>query len=153
MLHVTILGITIYIIPLLFTIIWYVLVMNSLNWSDAVPGMASGLSGIAFIIIAMLTIKLYITDNSLASQENSQFVLLNLAVLIPAISIYWWMDHSRKYFYGGDTASMFLAFMIATLAIISGGKVATVASVLGVYIIDAFYVILVRLYNKKNPLK
>lgn len=48
---------------------------------------------------------------------------------------------------------MFLAFMIATLAIISGGKIATVASVLGVYIIDAFYVIFLRLYNKKNPLK
>lgn len=127
--------------------------MNSLNWSDAVPGMASGLSGIAFIVMAMLTIKLYLTDSTLASQENSQFVLLNLSVLIPAIAIYWWMDHSRKHFYGGDTASMFLAFMIATLAIISGGKVATVASVLGVYIIDAFYVILVRLYNKKNPLK
>lgn len=30
-------NINIYIIPFFFTIIWYVLVMNSLNWSDAVP--------------------------------------------------------------------------------------------------------------------
>jgi hypothetical protein len=47
---------------------------------------------------------------------------------------------------------MFIAFMIATLAIIAGGKIATVATVLWVYLIDAFYVILMRLYNKKNPL-
>ena len=146
-------GITIYWIPLLFTIIWYVLVMNSLNWSDAVPGMTSGLGGISLIIMSILTIKLYLIDSTLASQENSQFVLLILSILIPSVIIFWWQDHSRKNFIGGDSASMFLAFMIATLAIISGGKVATVASVLGVYLIDAIYVIFARLYHKKNPLK
>ncbi len=30
---------TIYWVPLIFTIIWYVLVFNSLNWSDGVPGL------------------------------------------------------------------------------------------------------------------
>jgi UDP-GlcNAc:undecaprenyl-phosphate GlcNAc-1-phosphate transferase len=123
-------GLTIYVIPFVFTIIWYVLVMNSLNWSDAVPGMASGLGGIALFIIGVLTTKLYLTDATLASQENSQFVLLILSILIPSVIIFWSMDHTRKYFLSGDSGSMFLAFMIATLAIISGGKVATVASVL-----------------------
>jgi UDP-GlcNAc:undecaprenyl-phosphate GlcNAc-1-phosphate transferase len=115
--------------------------------------MASGLGGIALFIIGVLTTKLYLGDSTLASQENSQFVLLVLSILLPSVIIFWSMDHTRKYFLSGDSGSMFLAFMIATLAIISGGKVATVASVLGVYIVDAFYVILVRLYNKKNPLK
>ena len=48
---------------------------------------------------------------------------------------------------------MFLAFMIASLALLVGGKVATVATALGVYLIDAIYVIVARISNKKNPLK
>lgn len=32
-------GFDIFIIPLIFTIIWYVLVFNSVNWSDGVPGL------------------------------------------------------------------------------------------------------------------
>jgi len=40
---------------------------------------------------------------------------------------------------------MFLGFMLATLAIISGGKVATVLAVFGIYAVDAIYVIMRRL--------
>jgi UDP-N-acetylmuramyl pentapeptide phosphotransferase/UDP-N-acetylglucosamine-1-phosphate transferase len=46
---------------------------------------------------------------------------------------------------------MFLGFMLASLAIISGGKIATVLVVFGIYSIDAIYVILNRLKNKKSP--
>ena len=48
---------------------------------------------------------------------------------------------------------MFLAFIIASLALLVGGKVATVATALGVYLIDAIYVIVARILTKKNPLK
>jgi UDP-N-acetylmuramyl pentapeptide phosphotransferase/UDP-N-acetylglucosamine-1-phosphate transferase len=47
---------------------------------------------------------------------------------------------------------MFLAFMLSSLAIISGGKIATVLVVFGIYSVDALYVIFHRLKNKKNPL-
>ncbi|MCK9272640.1 hypothetical protein M0P65_03780 [Candidatus Gracilibacteria bacterium] len=142
----------IYIIPLFFTIAWYVVVFNSLNWSDALPGLTSGLSFISMIIMAILTVKLYITDTSFLSKENSEFVLLNLAIFLPSVFLFWIFDLKRMFLIG-DSGTMFLAFIIATLAIISGGKIATVATVLGVYVIDAFYVIFARLYNKKNPLK
>ena len=48
---------------------------------------------------------------------------------------------------------MFIAFIIASLAILVGGKVATVATALGIYLVDAIYVIFARILNKKNPLK
>ena len=48
---------------------------------------------------------------------------------------------------------MFLGFMIATLAIVSGGKIATASIVLGMYFIDAFYVIIRRIRSGKNPMK
>jgi len=40
---------------------------------------------------------------------------------------------------------MFLGFMLATLAIISGGKIATVLAVFGIYAVDAIYVIFRRI--------
>jgi len=42
--------------------------------------------------------------------------------------------------------------MLASLAIISGGKIATVLVVFGIYTVDAIYVVFRRLYNKKNPM-
>lgn len=48
---------------------------------------------------------------------------------------------------------MFLGFIIATLSIVSGGKIATASIVLGIYFIDAFYVTLNRIRTGKNPMK
>lgn len=141
----------IHLIPLLFTIAWYVLVFNAINWSDAIPWMTTGLSFVSMLIMAILTIKLYITDTSYLSKENSEFVLNLLAIVIPMVLLVWITDRKKLLIW--DWWTMFLGFIIATLAIISGWKIATVAVVLWVYIIDAFYVIFARLYNKKNPLK
>lgn len=99
----------------------------------------------------VLTIKLYLIDPSSPSQANSMFVLFCLAIFIPSVLI-GWLYNIKPHVLLGESGTMFIAFMIATLAIIAGGKIATVATVLGVYLIDAFYVILMRLYNKKNPL-
>ncbi len=144
--------IKIYIIPLLFTILWYIIVFNSINWSDSISWMTSWISFIALIVIFILTIKLYILDTSLLAKENSIFVLKILAILIPSIFLVWIFD-IKRIFLLWDSGSMFMAFIIATLAIIAGWKIATVASVIWVYLIDAFYVIFMRLYNKKSLLK
>ncbi|MDD5198101.1 MAG: MraY family glycosyltransferase [Candidatus Gracilibacteria bacterium] len=144
-------SLQIYLIPLIFTIIWYVIVFNSVNWSDGVPGLTSGLSFVTLLVMAVLTVKLYLIDPSSLSQANSVFVLFCLAIFIPSVFISW-LYNIKPHVLLGESGTMFIAFMIATLAIIAGGKIATVATVLGVYLIDAFYVILMRLYNKKNPL-
>lgn len=52
----------IFLIPLFFTIIWYVFVFNALNWTDGVQGNTSGLSIICFFVIFLLGLKLYVTD-------------------------------------------------------------------------------------------
>jgi UDP-GlcNAc:undecaprenyl-phosphate GlcNAc-1-phosphate transferase len=48
---------------------------------------------------------------------------------------------------------MFLGFMLATIAIISGGKIATVLVVFGIYAVDALYVVVRRIFHGKNPLQ
>jgi len=142
----------VYIIPFFITILWYVLVLNSINWSDAIPWLSSGLVGTSLIVLLVLTIKLYYSDVTEVSKENWEFVLLLLSIMIPSVLMLWSFDVNKRFLIW-DSWTMFLAFMIATLAIISGWKIATVATVLWMYIIDFFYVILARIYNKKNPMK
>lgn len=142
----------IYIIPLSITILWYALVFNSINWSDSIPWLSSWLVGTSLIVILILTIKLYFNDITELSKENWEFVLMLLSIIIPSVFMFWCFDVQKKFLIG-DSGTMFLAFIIATLAIISWWKIATVATVLGMYIIDFFYVILMRIYNKKSLLK
>lgn len=142
----------IYFIPLIATIIWYVLVMNAINWSDNGRAMTSSVSLTTLLVLAGLSLKLYLTDTTLASQNNSLFVLSFLVILIPTLFVFWRFDVRRACIVG-DAGTMFLGFIIATLAIVSGGKIATASIVLGIYFIDAFYVIVGRIRAGKNPMK
>ncbi|MBC7503455.1 undecaprenyl/decaprenyl-phosphate alpha-N-acetylglucosaminyl 1-phosphate transferase [Candidatus Gracilibacteria bacterium] len=145
-------AVTIYWIPILVTIAWYVIVFNAVNFSDGVPGLTGGYALITFIILASLAVKLYITDTTLASEENSRFLLVLLAIIIPITYALTRADISRRLIMG-DSGTIMLAFLIATLAIIAGGKIATAISVLGLYLIDFIYVITVRLLHGQNPMR
>lgn len=138
------LGLTINAFPMLVTICWYVLIFNAVNFSDGIPGVTGGFALISFLTLGILATKLFLTDITIASLENSRFILTILAILIPATFLLTKADISRRVIMG-DTGTMTLAFFIATLAIIAGGKIATTVSVLGIYLIDAIYVILMRI--------
>jgi len=56
-------GKEVFIVPLIFTIIWYVFVFNALNWTDWIQWNTSGLSLICFFVIFLLWLKLYLTDD------------------------------------------------------------------------------------------
>lgn len=79
--------------------------------------------------MTVLTIKLYLVDPTSPSQVNSTFVLFCLVIFIPSVFI-GWMYNLKPSILLGESGTMFIAFMIATLAIIAGGKIATVATVL-----------------------
>lgn len=143
---------TFYLLPIGLTCIWYVLVMNAINWSDNGRAMTSSVSLVTCVVLAFLSIKLYFTDDSLAARNNSLFVLSFLTVFIPTLFVFWRFDVKRACIVG-DAGTMFLGFIIATLSIVSGGKIATASIVLGIYFIDAFYVILTRIRSGKNPMK
>ncbi len=145
-------AMTIYWVPIIVTILWYVVVFNAVNFSDGVPGLTGGFALISFIILASLAVKLYLTDTTLASQENSRFLLSILAIIIPITWALTRADISRQLIMG-DSGTIMLAFLIATLAIIAGGKIATAISVLGIYLIDFVYVITARILKGQNPMK
>ncbi len=145
-------AMTIYWIPVIVTIIWYVVVFNAVNFSDGVPGLTGGFALITFVILAGLAVKLYITDTTTPSQENSRFLLAIIAIIIPITYVLTRADISRRVIMG-DSGTIMLAFLIATLAIIAGGKIATAMSVLGIYLIDLVYVVTARILQGQNPMQ
>jgi len=142
----------VYLIPLFFTIFWYVFIFNALNWSDGIQGNASGLSLISFIIIFLLWALLFYSDDYEGWVRNAEFIMWITAILIGTLIPFWYFDFKEKILMW-DSGTMFLWFMLASIAIISGGKVATVLVVFGIYSVDAVYVILRRLLKWKNPMK
>jgi len=149
---IQIFNLQIYLIPLFFTIFWYVFIFNALNWSDGIQGNASGLSLISFIIIFLLWALLFYSDDYEWGVRNAEFIMWITAILIGALIPFWYFDFKEKILMW-DSGTMFLWFMLASIAIISGWKVATVLVVFGIYSVDAVYVILRRLLKWKNPMK
>jgi UDP-GlcNAc:undecaprenyl-phosphate GlcNAc-1-phosphate transferase len=143
---------TIYIIPLIFTIIWYVFIFNALNWSDWIQGNTSGLSIISFFVLSLLWVILFYKDDYEWWIDNAIFIMKTCLILVWILIPFWWFDFHEKILMW-DSGTMFLWFMLATLAIIAWGKIATVLVVFWIYSVDAIYVIARRLWNKKNPLK
>ncbi len=142
---------TIYIIPLLFTIIWYVFIFNSLNWTDGIQGNTSGLWIISFFILFLLWVILFNKDNYEGWVENAKFIM-QLATIIVWILLPFLVFDLKEKVLMWDTWTMFLWFMLASLSIISWWKIATVMVVFWIYCVDAIYVITRRLIKRKNPL-
>ena len=142
----------IYIIPLFFTIAWYVFIFNALNWTDWIGWNTSWLSFISFLILFLLWIILFNRDNYEWWIDNAKFIMWISLILIWIIIPFWWFDFKEKILMW-DSWTMFLWFMLATLAIIAWWKIATVLVVFWIYSVDAIYVIIKRILNKKSPLK
>jgi len=146
-----VLGREIFIIPLLFTIAWYVFVFNALNWTDGIQWNTSGLSLICFLVLFLLWWKLYLTDANDALRGNAEFIMQMSVILVWILIPFFYFDYHEKILMW-DSGTMFLGFMLATLAIISGWKIATVLAVFGIYAVDAVYVVVRRIMRWKSPL-
>lgn len=143
---------TIYVIPLFFTILWYVFVFNALNWTDWIQWNTSWLSIISFFILFLLWVILFWRDDYELWVKNAEFIMWISLILVWILIPFWWFDVKEKILMW-DSGTMFLWFMLATLAIIAGWKIATVLVVFWIYSVDAVYVIIKRILNKKNPLE
>ncbi len=128
----------------LFTIIWVVLVVNTMNWLDGIPGLVSGLTVLSSLVLFFLSIS------DLVSQPE----IAMMAIIVAGIAFAFWLfDFYPAKILLGDSGAMFFGLLIAVMAIFSGGKIATAFLILGFAILDALYVIVHRIYNKRAPWK
>ncbi len=128
----------------IFTLIWILLIVNTMNWMDGIPGLTSGMTFIGGLTIFFLSIS------DLVDQPETA----TLALIVAMIALgFWFFDFFPPKILIGDSGSMFFGLLLAVLAIFSGGKIATAFLILGFPIMDAIYVIVHRIYNKQAPWK
>lgn len=140
------LGQNIWLFSALAIIAWLVLMMNVMNWLDGIPGLSSGVSTIAQISLFILsTRQFHVVDQSALITISSVLAASTFAFLL--------FDFPKPKLLMGDTGSMFLGFMLGSLSIIAGGKLATALLIMGFPVIDAFWVILRRTLSGKSPFK
>lgn len=139
-------SVTISLLAAIFTIIWIVTLMNTMNFLDGLNGLPSGVTVIAATILFVLSIRPHF-------HAVDQTTFATLAIILASVTFAFLLfDFYPAKILMGDTGSMFLGFLLATLAIFSGGKVATAFLVMGLPILDAFWVILRRIASKTSPM-
>ena len=122
-------------------IVWVLLLTNATNFIDGLDGLAGSLSFVAAAILSLMSFQM---------GQNATGTLA--AVFAGSIFGFLFFNLPPAKIFLGDTGSMFLGLILATLTFITGGKLATVFMVFALVIIDAIYVIAKRLLKGQNPL-
>lgn len=131
----------------LFTIVWVILLTNTMNFLDGVNGLPSGVTAISAFILFLLSVRPHFHH-----MDQTQIAVIAI-ILFAVCFAFLIFDFYPAKMLMGDTGSTFLGFTLAVLAIFSGGKIATVFLVFGVPILDAFWVILRRIFYGKSPFR
>lgn len=127
-----------------FTVLWISGMINAINFIDGLDGLSSGIG-----LIAALTLGLI----SLTPQVAGGQPLVTLLCFILAgalLGFLRWNFHPAAIF-SGTSGVMFLGYTLAVLSILGTAKVAVAMLVLGVPIIDAFWIIVRRLAQGRSP--
>ena len=119
-------------IPL--TLFWIVGMMNALNFSDGVDGLAAGIAMIAAAVLVVLSARL------------GQYAIATMGLaLVGAVLGFLPFNFHRASIFMGDAGAHLLGYLIAVLAIIGGAKIATALLVLGIPILDVVWTVIRRL--------
>ena len=125
-----------------FTVFWIVGMMNSINWIDGLDGLSSGIALIAAVTLGLI---------SLTTQVGQPLIaVLCFAMAGALLGFLPWNFHPAKIFQG-TSGVQFIGFTLAILSIMGEAKVAVALLVLGVPIIDTFWIIVRRLWERRSP--
>ncbi len=122
------------------TILWFVALVNMINFTDGMDGLAAGISGLGLTTFAVLAASLGRADAAIMA-----------AALAGACAAFLWFNFHPARIFMGDSGSMLLGFVIAGVAVggvmKSAAAIAVVAPlvVLAIPILDTSFVILKRL--------
>lgn len=130
----------------LFTVIWVMTIVNAMNFLDGVSGLNSGITCVASFSLFLLSVNPKLHEN-LAGQSEVATIALILSFVALGFVLF---DFPKPKILMGDTGSTFFGFLLATLAVFSGGKVATAVLVLGIPIMDMAWVVLRRIIEGKK---
>lgn len=127
----------------LLTFGWLLGMMYVTKFLDGLDGLVTGLTVIGSMMIMLLaTVTMF---------YQPEVGVLAAAVAGAFAGFLIYNFHPAKIFLG-EGGSLLAGFMLGTLAVISGGKIATALLVLGIPLLDMLWVILRRIFlDKKMP--
>ena len=129
------------------TILFIVTITNAINFTDGLDGLASGISSIYFLTIAIISF--------IMKRSDGLDVILSLIMLGSTLGFLVY-NFPPAIIYLGDTGSQFLGFIIAVISLL-GFKTATFTSliipilILAIPLLDAALAILRRVLKKQSP--
>ena len=124
-----------------FTVVWIVGMINSLNFIDGLDGLSSGIALIAAVTLGIL---------SLTVLDQPFVAVLCFVFAGGLLGFLRWNFHPAVIFQG-SAGVMFLGYTLAVLSILGTAKVIVALLVLGVPIVDSFWVIVRRLLSGRSP--
>lgn len=125
-----------------FTVVWVVGMINSINFIDGLDGLSTGI-----VLIAALTLGIL----SLTAQVAQPFVAVLCVVLAGGLLGFLRYNFRPASIFQGTAGVMFMGYTLAILSIMGAAKVVVAVLVLGVPIIDTFWVIVRRLLAGSSP--
>ena len=128
----------------LFILFWIIGFMNVMNWLDGLDGLAGGVGSIGMVTLFFLSISHLVNQPPLG--------IISIAVAGAVLGFLFFNFFPAKIFMG-TSGSMFLGFILAVLAIFSGGKIATMLLIMGFPILDAIWVIVQRIKARESIFK
>lgn len=129
----------------LLAVLWIVWCMNMVNWSKGVDGQLPGFVAISALVLGLLSFRFTMLD-------LEQWVVASLAFITAGAYLgFLPFNYYPQKIMPGYSGGALAGFMLAVLAIASGGKVATALLVLGVPFLDASYTMLRRVISGHSP--
>jgi UDP-GlcNAc:undecaprenyl-phosphate GlcNAc-1-phosphate transferase len=125
----------------LFSLLWLLVLIYTTKLLDGLDGLVSGMTVIGTLVIFSLTLFTH--------WYQPEVGMVSIIGAGAFLGFLIWNWHPAKIFLGTG-GSTFAGFLLGTLAIISGGKIATAFLVMGVPFLDMIWVILRRIFLEKK---
>lgn len=123
------------------TVAWIIGMVNALNWSDGMHGLAGGVSVIAGSTLFVLALRPEVYQPPIA---------LIAATFVGCALIFTVWNVLSHTVIAGTSGSSLMGYVIAVLAIFAGAKIGTALLVMVVPLMDAFFVIWQRFAHKES---
>ena len=130
------------------TVFWIVGMINSINWIDGLDGLSSGVAFIAAVTLGLISLS---TEVGAGSQVGQPLIAVLCFALAGALLGFLRWNFNPASIFAGTSGVQFVGYTLAVLAILGTAKVAVALLVLGVPIIDTFWIIVRRVSERRSP--
>ena len=125
-----------------FTVLWIVGMINSINFIDGLDGLSTGIAIIAAVTLGAI---------SLTTQIGQPLIAVLCFTLAGSLAGFLRWNFNPASIFTGTAGVTFVGYTLAILAILGSAKIAVAVLVLGVPIIDTFWIIVRRTVAGRSP--